>query len=147
MIYGVCGHRHQLIAQIPLDCRSIPRSERRAATENMLLEYGHPDFGNVTPRILQIKDALNSAIRATGYTGGNMVHHGDETGRPFVPDIEMNFLAFIPKRDGAAWFIENMADYGCLLRECIKDYSVSLNGSWQKVLGFTVSQRDSFEYT
>lgn len=128
-----------------LDRRSVPFSNKVPQTKQMFLQYGDPNLGNITCRGILVNNQLNNAIRASGYTGGNMVHHGDETGRPFVFDIEMEFIAFIPNQDGIARFVESIDDYHTLMYECIIDYSVSLNGSWQRVLGFSSTRRHSLE--
>ena len=54
-------------------------------------------LGNMTGRLHQMRAALNSAFQGAGYTGGNMVHHSDEAGRPFVDDVDLPVFAVVPK--------------------------------------------------
>lgn len=53
-------------------------------------------LGNMTARHRMVRDGLNNAFRAKGYTGGNMVHHSDEAGRPFVDDVDLPVFAAAP---------------------------------------------------
>ena len=68
-----------------------------------------------------------------------MVHHSDETGRPNVSEVEMEFIAFLPGQSGQARFIEDMNDFRAFLRESWRTYSIALNGYWQGALGFGAS--------
>ena len=58
-----------------------------------------------------LREQLNGAIRATGYAGCEMVHHSDELGRPFVDEVELEFIAFFPGETGMARFITCMAEF------------------------------------
>jgi hypothetical protein len=53
-------------------------------------------MANITPRIRRIRHLLNDGFQRAGYTGGNMVHHSDEGGRPFVGDVDMPVFAVVP---------------------------------------------------
>jgi hypothetical protein len=93
-----------------------------------------PNLGNITPRIRQIRDALNTAIQRRGYTGGNMIHHSDEGGRPFVVDIDLPVFAVVPNH-AEAYGIKNVED----LREFISltlgaAYVPMFNPRWMKQL-------------
>jgi hypothetical protein len=95
-----------------------------------------PHLGNITPRIKQIRDALNTAIQRRGYTGGNMVHHSDEGGRPFVDDIDLPVFAVVPGQS-EAFGIESVED----LRQFISvslgaAYAPMFNPGWMKQLVF-----------
>ncbi|MAI32787.1 MAG: CyaA/EF/ExoY family adenylyl cyclase toxin [Rubripirellula sp.] len=93
-------------------------------------------LGNMTPRLLMIREALNRAIRRTGYTGGDMVHHSDEAGRPNVDDVDLPVIAFVPDvRDLRPWGIETLADMRTFLRQCRATHSLLLNPGWQNELG------------
>ena len=40
---------------------------------------------------------LNAGINSkTGYRGGNMIHHNDESGNPFTPGADFPLIFFIP---------------------------------------------------
>lgn len=53
--------------------------------------------GFVTPWQARLIDDLNAAVRATGYTGGDVVHHGPETNFPISPGPDYPVTAFEPK--------------------------------------------------
>ena len=65
---------------------------RKAMYERKGLKFGkeefskeHPDMGNLTPRILQCINALNSEMKAVGNKGPmRRVHHNAEALRPFL---------------------------------------------------------------
>lgn len=129
-----------------LDRRPVPESDRRVHSYRTFSQHEDPHLGNITGRGKQVRSQLNAAIRASGYKGGNMVHHSDETGRPQVFDVEMEFIAFLPGENGRARFVDTMSDYRELIKECLKKYSISLNGSWQRQLGFGATVAGNFEW-
>lgn len=128
-----------------LDRRPVPESDRRPLPYKAF-SAEDPELGNITGRGILVKNRLNTAIRGTGYNGGNMVHHSDETGRPQVFEVEMEFIAFIPGQDGQARFVKTMSDYRALVKECVASYSISLNGAWQQALGFGASKGGNYEW-
>lgn len=106
----------------------------------------HEHMGNITDRIIKIKDALNAAMK---HPGGMMVHHSDEAGRPLVKDVDLNIIAFIPN-DKDAYFIEKHDDLGKFIGLVIKDYHVVLNPGWgldKNLLrnGFSATAQGSWE--
>jgi len=101
-------------------------------------------MGNITGRVAGIKDQLNAAILAAGYTGGEMVHHSDEAGRPLVAEVELQFIAFIPGQVQAR-FIENMGDLREFFREVISGYHITFNPGWQRQLGFSATPGGNWE--
>lgn len=129
-----------------LDRRPVPGSSHRPLSYKTFGKHEDPDLGNITGRIIQVKDKLNAAINSAGYKGGNMVHHSDEVGRPQVFEVEMDFIAFIPNQDGKARFVTNMGEFRKLMKECVAKYSISLNGAWQKALGFGASMGGNYEW-
>jgi hypothetical protein len=119
-----------------LDKRPVPQSDFRPLSYEVFEKHEDKHLGNITQRGIKVNNLLNAAIKSAGYAGGNMVHHSDETGRPQVFDVEMDFIAFVPNEDGCARFVETMSDYQALIRHCVGKYSISLNGAWQGALGF-----------
>jgi len=106
----------------------------------------NPNLGNITGRIATIRWQLNEAIRTTGrYSGGDMVHHSDEAGRPFIDDVDLPFLVFMPdgknktyKKD---WFlIESVEEFQALIEALKSSYTVALNPGWINQLGNKYSQ-------
>jgi hypothetical protein len=93
-------------------------------------------LGNMTPRLRTLRDSLNGAILRRGYTGGNMVHHSDEGGRPFVGDIDLPIFAVVPGR-GQCYCLEAVPD----LREFItaelnQAFAPVFSPGWMKQLVF-----------
>ncbi len=106
----------------------------------------HKHMGNITDRIIDIKDALNAAMQ---HPGGMMVHHSDEAGRPLVKDVDLNIIAFVPKAKNA-FCIKTYDDLGKFIGLVIKDYHVVLNPGWgldQRFLrgGFGATTQGSWE--
>ena len=121
------------------DSRRVPHSNHWALPIKEFIKHEDAHLGNITARGVEIRDRLNGAIKGAGYRGGNMVHHSDETGRPNVSEVEMEFIAFLPGQSGQARFIEDMNDFRAFLRESWRTYSIALNGYWQGALGFGAS--------
>ena len=121
------------------DSRRVPHSNHWALPIKEFIKHEDAHLGNITARGVEIRDKLNGAIKGAGYRGGNMVHHSDETGRPNVSEVEMEFIAFLPGEPGKARFIEDMNDFRAFLRESWRTYSIALNGYWQGALGFGAS--------
>jgi len=141
-------HSKGIVAFSPkgIDRRPVPNSDHVIQSYKTFERFEDAHLGNITARGIFLKNRLNDAFRASGYTGGMMVHHSDETGRPQVFEVEMDFIAFIPGQDGRARFVSNMTEYRELIQECIKIYAVSLNGAWQKQLTFGVSKYGAYEF-
>lgn len=93
--------------------------------------------GNMTIRHSIIRTELNDAFVRRGYTGGAMVHHSDEAGRPFIDDVDMPVFAVVPQQP-RPYGLENLED----LREFWTDwvrtgqYVPFLNPNWMTWLVF-----------
>ena len=93
--------------------------------------------GNMSIRHSIIRAALNDAFSRKGYTGGAMVHHSDEAGRPFIDDVDMPVFAVVPNQVNP-YGLENLED----LREFWTDwvryggYVPFLNPNWMSWLAF-----------
>ena len=95
-----------------------------------------PHLGNITPRIAAIRDSLNTAILRRGYTGGNMIHHSDEGGRPFVNDIDLPVFAVVPGQD-QAFGIKDVGDLRTFISVTLgAAYAPMFNPGWIKQLVF-----------
>ena len=77
----------------------------QAATRNQAPvrnQHGYGEYqedrekGNISALTLHTARAINKAIRAAGYQGGDMVHHNDDLGNPFRSDVEEELIAFVP---------------------------------------------------
>ena len=53
-------------------------------------------LGNISGRLRELRGSLNAAFLLAGYQGGNMVHHSDEAGRPFVNDVDLPVFGVVP---------------------------------------------------
>jgi hypothetical protein len=127
-----------------VDRRPVPGSQRFVLPIRDFIRHEDRHMGNITPRVTQIKNRLNAAIRAAGYTGGDIVHHSDEAGRPLVDAVELNFIAFVPRHRGA-YFIESRADLDDFFSLVIADYYITLNPGWQGQLGFGATRAGNWE--
>ncbi len=127
------------------DARPVPGSDRFSVPMRQFAAHEDQHMGNITARGREIKNLLNASIQAAGYTGGDIVHHSDEAGRPRVNAVEMEFIAFIPGDVGGAYFIKTMQDLGTFMRLCIRGYSITLNPGWQKQLGFGTTPSGNWE--
>lgn len=128
-----------------IDQRPVPSSDRFAVPMSTFGQYEDPHMGNITARLAEIKNRLNAAIHAAGYTGGEMVHHGDEAGRPSVTAVELEFIAFVPG-EAEARFVENRNDLAQFMREAlVRGYHITLNPGWQRQLGFTATPLGNWE--
>lgn len=121
-----------------LDMRLVATAEleRRITAGHGVPTGEDPHLGNVTPRILAVRDALNTAIIRRGYTGGNMVHHSDEGGRPFVSDIDLPVFAVIPGKRGcyALLSVEDLRQF--ITQELDRQYAPVFHPGWMKQLVF-----------
>lgn len=99
-------------------------------------------LGNVTPRLLTIRDGLNTAIIRRGYTGGNIVHHSDEGGRPFVNDIDLAVFAVVPGQ-AAPYCITSVPDLREFVSGVVERGSAPVfSPGWMKQLVFSAQYRD-----
>jgi len=93
-----------------------------------------PHLGNMTPRILETMNHLNNGFRRVGYTGGNMVHHSDEGGRPLVVDIDLPVFAVIPGKM-APYLLSNVGDVRQFVTaELDNQYAPVFNPGWMRQL-------------
>lgn len=128
-----------------IDSRPVPGSSRFAVPIRDFARHEDHHMGNITRRVSGIKDRLNALITATGYSGGNMVHHSDEAGRPLVREVELEFIAFIPGQQQAR-FISSLDDLKVFLGEVTRlGYQVTFNPGWQAQLGFSVTPQGNWE--
>jgi len=75
-------------------------------------------------------------IQRRGYTGGNMVHHSDEGGRPFVGDVDLPVFAVVPGQQDC-YAIEDLGDMRQFIRaELGADYAAMFNPGWMRELVF-----------
>jgi hypothetical protein len=120
------------------DLRMVSNSdlEKRIKAGHGVATGEDKHLGNVTPRILAMRDALNGAIVRRGYTGGNMVHHSDEGGRPFVSDIDLPVFAVIPGKRGcyALTSVEDLRQF--ITQELGGQYAPVFHPGWMKQLVF-----------
>lgn len=125
------------------DRRMVPESDRIRQNLRSYIQYEDPHRGNITPRIAELRNALNMALCAEGYQGGEAVHHSDEAGRPQVFDIDFPCLFFIPHKN--ACYVNNTVDLRQLLSVLEFKYVLGLNPGWHRQLGLSVSMAGYYE--
>jgi hypothetical protein len=119
------------------DKRMVSHATLEANIRNKVKDTGEDIHkGNLTPRIANVRHRLNNAIIQRGYIGGNMVHHSDEGGRPFVGDVDLPIFAVVPGRS-ECFALESVLD----LREFItaelnREYALMFSPGWMKQLVF-----------
>lgn len=91
------------------------------------------DMGNVSFYVRTIIKKLNAGIIGkTGYTGGSMVHHNDESGNPFTPGEDYPLLFFVPGKEPRA--VCNAADLNAMYKECkAAGFCVEVNPGFSRV--------------
>lgn len=96
-------------------------------------------LGNMTNRVYMICQLLNSGIGVTSCERGNrpfgpfpnrmVAWHSDETTRPFVQDVDLPLIAFLPNRDEV--LIETIQDFKDFILMCISTgFHVTLGEGW-----------------
>ncbi|MEO1403230.1 MAG: hypothetical protein AAFV72_18560 [Cyanobacteria bacterium J06635_1] len=106
--------------------------------EKKLLAGEHPDYGNMTARIYIIRDNLNEGFqKVDSWTDRLMVHHSDEGGRPFWPEIDYPLHAFLPLSDDKRHYaIEDKKDLVVFFRDTYKlGYKIVIPPNWEEELG------------
>lgn len=109
-----------------------------------------PHHGNVSTFLSQICTRLNQAIARNrwgnqrfAYTGGDMVHHSDEAGRPFIDEVDFPVIVFLPPdvcdlkgMEGQTVIaFDAIEDFRKLIDASVKwGYNVELNPGWIKEL-------------
>lgn len=119
------------------DRRMVSHGELESKIRAKLADTGEDrHLGNMTPRLRRLRDHLNTAIMRRGYTGGNMVHHSDEGGRPFVGDIDLPIFAVVP--GGAQCYcLETVADLRHFITaELNQEFAPVFSPGWMKQLVF-----------
>ncbi|WP_426104346.1 anthrax toxin-like adenylyl cyclase domain-containing protein [Massilia sp. TSP1-1-2] len=112
-----------------LDRRMIQTHElEQRITARKTYSYESEHQGNLTPRISEVKSLLNGGFMRAGYTGGNMVHHSDEGGRPFVTSIDLPVFAVVPG-ETQPYCIESAQDMRAFVRGR-DDYEFPMNQGW-----------------
>jgi hypothetical protein len=88
---------------------------------------------------------LNAGIAASGYRGGNVVHHSDEAGRPMVSSIDFPFIAFVPGEHDA-YLCQNVGDFKMFIGYLMKkDFVMTFNAGWHRQLGMQTTLAGSYE--
>ncbi len=135
--------RRKKYSRSGMDRRPVPGSDRFRQQLGSFIQHEDPHLGNITPRIGLLRHALNLAVCAEGYQGGDVVHHSDEAGRPLVSDIDFPCLFFTP--DEEAYCARNVQDLKQLLCLLNFDYVLGLNPGWHRQLGVGVSREGHYE--
>lgn len=118
------------------DKRMVSHATLEANIKAKVADTGEdPHKGNMTERIRLLRDQLNQGIQRAGYTGGDMVHHSDEGGRPFVNDVDLPVFAVVPGQK-QAFGIESVEDLRAFISVALEGYAPVFNPGWMKQLVF-----------
>jgi len=127
------------------DARMVPGSDRHKTPLKNYIENEDAHKGNLSVRIEQIRNALNEKVRSlAGYTGGDVVHHSDEAGRPMITSIDFPCIVFVPGVPDA-YCVESVPDLKALISDLMFKYVITLNPGWHRQLGISVSKGGSYE--
>lgn len=126
------------------DQRMVPGSDRFRVGIKSYIQHEDRHRGNLTPRIAIIRNLLNAGVRMAGYRGGDVVHHSDEAGRPFVSNIDFPFIAFVPGQ-ADAYCVENVSDFKKLIAGLSARYVMTFNAGWHREFGIAVSNKGNYE--
>ncbi|WP_342360251.1 anthrax toxin-like adenylyl cyclase domain-containing protein [Terrarubrum flagellatum] len=126
------------------DERMVPGSDRFRIGIRSYIQHEDRHRGNLTPRIANIRYRLNNGVGSIGYTGGDVVHHSDEAGRPMISNIDFPFIAFVPGQT-EAYCVENTGDFKRFIGGLTARYVVSLNAGWHREMGVSVSHQGHYE--
>jgi hypothetical protein len=118
-----------------LDRRMVSHANLERNIKRGVVDTGEdPDRGNMTQRIRSIRKLLNKEIRGVArYRGGDMVHHSDEGGRPFVDSIDLPLFAVVPKEE-EPYCLETVQDLREFISTTLKGYAPVFNPGWMEEL-------------
>jgi hypothetical protein len=103
---------------------------RREIKDNVIA-LEDPHRGNITFRIEDAAVRLNEALRRRGYTSGNMVHHSDEGGRPFMTAVDLPAIGFFPNDPQSPYGIEDTNDLSRFIQVAHAfNYVTIINPGW-----------------
>lgn len=124
-----------------MDRRLVGRGSTQDDVQSQaIINFEHSKIGNISDRVYLIAQLLNSIIGAkSGYPNRNVCHHSDEFGRPFVGDIDLPLIAFVPSLEGTAVTtcgINDTSSFRSLVQECAaRGFEVLLHPAWAAELG------------
>ena len=130
------------------DVRVVDQYKRANPGDDKPHFQQHYKLGNITGRLKMVKVLLNTAlIGASGYKGGNVVHHSDEVGNP-SPGLKktleqsLPLLAIVPNpvRQADRFFsvgtlvtVTTESEFGALVKACIRGrIAPDLRPEWDK---------------
>jgi hypothetical protein len=108
-------------------------------TNQQIVEGEHPLLGNITNRVYEVGQLVNSqmAARLASKKKPNRVFHSDEAGRPFIDDVDLPAAAFIPKMDfirpsERMHLIRTKDELGKFIKHCHRiGFRIYINKVWQ----------------
>jgi hypothetical protein len=113
-------------------------------TNRQIIDREHPLLGNITNRVYEVGQFINSHMaEAPGMRGKkvkpNRVFHSDEAGRPFIDDVDLPAVAFVPKMVLAfrrpserMYLIRTPAELSDFIRLCHGySFRIYINKVWQ----------------
>ncbi|MBE0369627.1 anthrax toxin-like adenylyl cyclase domain-containing protein [Pseudoalteromonas aurantia] len=114
--------------------RDVDGSDRFIRTYD---EYGRQEgahTGNLSLLLEEIAVRVNAGCMKAG-SGGWVVHHSDEAGRPMVDEIDYEAVVYFP--DGRIWIMESEQDVRTLRAQLVQMQYVPLfNPIWNFKLGY-----------
>jgi len=95
-------------------------------------------MGNITNRVFLVAQSINSRVGAQcGFPLRNMCHHSDEGGRPFVDEVDLPLVAFVPTQSRNYTFgISSISQFRAFVTRVDRlGFQVILNAGWMRQTG------------
>ncbi len=114
--------------------RDVDGSDKFIRTFDEYSRQEGPHTGNLSLLIEEIAVRVNTGCMNEG-SGGWMVHHSDEAGRPMVDELDYEAVVYFP--DSRIWIMESEQDVITLRAQLVQmDYVPLFNPIWNFKLGF-----------
>jgi hypothetical protein len=125
------------------DRRLVPGSDKYRVGVGEFIRHEDKDLGNITKRVKSIMVLVNQLARRKGYIGGDIVHHGDEGGRPKVTEMEKGVIAWVPG-ELEPYYLRDVADFKAFVTKLRLKYQVMMNPGWFRELGISISKGGAY---
>ena len=104
----------------------------------LLQQWEDRKLGNISNRIHQIAQLVNSVLPKPGGCTRDMLHHSDEGGRPGVTGVELPVIAFVPGPENEDYIVamDNLLRMNAFAKMCHElGFQLIVNTGWRAQLG------------
>ncbi|MCT7979832.1 CyaA/EF/ExoY family adenylyl cyclase toxin [Laspinema olomoucense] len=116
-------------------------------SDSYIVEHEDKLLGNISDRVHTIAQMLNSLMAQSTSTTvkPNRLFHSDEAGRPFVQEVELPVVAFVPDNfleTGNIFVLDNIEKMQEFVIACRKsNFFVMMNKGWLKELNSEIANK------